>query len=505
MLAFHRLLDQIFKKKISLSVFFRIWLTFVLLIVITCGLVFYYTQQILRPSAKRVVEDSLVDTARLLSVLIAADVAQSNTDPKVFHDNLNAKLTTAFYDHQKPLWYDQKTKSQFHLYITDAQGKVIYDSQQKSVGADFSRWNDVYLTLQHKYGARSTDVNGHSVMYVASPIIYQDKMVGVVSVGKPTQTLIPYLDKSRDELIKIIVSIMGLILLTSVLMAWWLRHSIQIVNRYTQGLASQTPPHFYLGKELNELTASIHTMKDTIENKAYVTEYVHTLTHELKSPITAIKASGELLSDELTAQERHQFSTIIKEQTAKLTHLVDNLLTLAKLEQPTFKLELEPYNVSQMIDACLNQQSANISQLGIQVCFMPQDILLMVDRFWLTQALQNVIDNAIYYGRLYLLIDVWQSDTHTTICIINDSDVLPDFVVQKAFDRYFSNTQHHHTKGTGLGLTLVKQILELHGGTVHFEQLDGKTFANRYPKFGVFDDNFVMVTLTLPSPNIATS
>lgn len=499
MLAFHHWLDRMFQKRWSFSVFLRIWLTFVLLIVLTCSLVFYHTQKTLRPAAKRVVEDSLVDSSRLLSVMIASDLA--NKSPTDFGRALTQKLSHAFANSgQKLLWYDQKTKSQFHLYVTDAKGQVVYDSQNTNVGADFSRWNDVYLTLQGKYGARSTDVDGHSVMYVASPVVYQNKLIGVLSVGKPTNTLTPYLNKSNDELIKIIVSIMVLILGASLLMAWWLRHSIQTVNRYTQGLASQTPPHFYLGKELNELTQSIGAMKDTIENKAYVTEYVHTLTHELKSPITAIKASGELLADELTASERQQFSTIIKEQTNKLTHLVDSLLTLAKIEQPNFKLELTPCQLETLIQNCLDLQHAHLTKLDKTVRVIQESHTLLADRFWLSQAIQNVIDNAIHYGNHYLLIQTKQHDKYLHISIINDSHLLPDYVCQKVFDRYFSLTTHHQTtnKGTGIGLTLVKQILELHGGTASFEQLDGATFANHYPEFAIFDENFVVVTLILP-------
>lgn len=495
MLAFHSFLDHIFKQRISFSIFFRLWLSFALLIIIACGLALYYTQQTLRPSAKRVVEDSLVDTSRLLSALVADELAQRKG---AFRSTLNQRLMHTFSDQNSPLWYDQKTQSQLHVYITDKVGRVIYDSKNTQIGADFSRWNDVYLTLQGKYGARSTDINGSSVMYVASPIVYDGQLLGVLSVGKPTHTLIPYISKSTHELTRIILAIMALALLISVLMAWWLRHSIQSINRYTQGLAQHTPPYFYLGKELNELTSNITAMKDTIENKAYVTEYVHTLTHELKSPLTAIKASGELLADELSAKEREQFSHIIKEQTGKLTHLVDSLLTLAKIEQPDFKLKLEPCSPNELIDSCLNQQSAKLAKTRTDVQFYAQQHELMADKFWLSQALQNVIDNAIHYGEHYLLIDMQADNQTLTINIINDSCPLPDFVSQKVFERYFSLGGDKATKGTGLGLTLVKQIIEQHGGNVSFNQLDGKDFANRYPKFGIFDENFVVVSLSLP-------
>lgn len=466
--TFHTLLDRIFKKRLSFSIFVRIWLTFALITLLSSSLALYYVQKTVRPSAKRVVEDSLVDTSVLLSHIVADDVADLSKDE--LNQSLNAKLSHAFTNPDEPLWYHQKSKSTYHIYITDGTGVVIYDSRGASVGADFSRWNDVYLTLRGKYGARSTDIGGRSVMYVASPIVSDGQIIGVVSVGKPTQTLIPYINKSTDEIIKIILTIMAITLTTATLMAWWLRRSIDSVNRYTKGLARTTPPHFYLGRELNELMASIHAMKDTIENKAYVSEYVHTLTHELKSPLTAIRASSEILTDELSLVEREQFTGIILSQTDKLTALVDKLLTLAKIEQPTFKLTMSDVDLDALIQTCLNQQSATLKQLGKTVQFTKSSIHIRADEFWLTQAVQNVIDNAIYYGKSAIAIYISQTETDTFIHIKNDSDKLEDFIIKQAFERYFSMGNSHRQKSTGLGLTLVKQVIELHGGAVSFGQ-----------------------------------
>ncbi len=412
-----------------------------------------------------------MDTSILLAHIVADDV--STLPNEALDRHLKERLDESFaqnLDH--PAWYHQKSQSTYHLYITDPKGVVIYDSRGVSVGADFSRWNDVYLTLRGKYGARSTDVDGHSIMYVASPIMKDGEMKGVLSVGKPTQTLIPYINRSSDEIIKIILTIMAATLITATLMAWWLRYSIDSVNRYTKGLASSVPPHFYLGRELNELMMSIHTMKEVIENKAYVSEYVHTLTHELKSPLTAIRASSEILSDELSADERRQFTQIILSQTDKMTQLVDKLLTLAKLEQPTFKLKNTDIPLDEMIGRCLNQQSALIKQANKSIHFHESGLIIKGDAFWLGQAMQNVIDNALYYGNHFIDIHTHQSDTQTIITISNDSDKLGDFVTRRAFERYFSMGSSTHQKSTGLGLTLVKQVVELHGGVVSFDQTE---------------------------------
>lgn len=479
---FHDYLDKYLHQRLSLSVFFRIWLAIGFLIVLIGTTSFYALQKTIRPSAKRVVEDTLADTSRLLAQVLADDVADFLQDP-------STPLTINFYKNQPEfVWYDKKTASQFHLYITDWQGVVLYDSWGVSVGEDFSQWNDVYLTLQGKYGARSTQVDGASVMYVASPIIYHHQTIGVVSVGKPTTTLAPYLQASEKELIKILVQSTLFSLIVALFIAMWFRHSIDSINRYTQSLASSKPPHFYLAYELNALTANIKQMKDTIENKAYISEYVHTLTHELKSPLSAIRASGELLADEMTTHDRTFFSGLIVSQSERMATLIDRLLVLAKLEQPNFQLNLQRILPFLMAKDCL-MHHAQAHQKGMIYQVLPEGddqsaFFCQADGFWLGQALQNVIDNAVFYGLSWVVVIA----DGKKLYVVNDSVLVPDYVLERAFERYFSfcpqsttKAQDNH-KGTGLGLPLVRQILHHHHASSHLTQ---QTLAQFYQQLSV--------------------
>lgn len=504
---FHQVLDQIFKKRLSFSVFFRIWFAFGLVIILASSLAIYQLQKTIKPSAQRVVEDTLVDVSRLLAVTLRESVASGT----IYKPEFQQKLANAFHNiptqQHFAIWYDQKKHSQFHVYITDNRGIVIYDSQNKDIGKDFSQWNDVFLTLNGKYGARSSKINPNipdsSVMYVASPIVDNGKIIGVVSVGKPVLTLLPYIHLSRDEIAKTMLYIGLLGLFFTALMAFWLRYSIQTINRYTQNLAKDTPPHFYLAKELNELSSSITQMKHAIENKAYVTEYVHTLTHELKSPLTAIRASGELLGEPLPDNDREQFSQTILQQSDKLQNLIERLLMIAKVEQPSFKLTLKKQNITTLLQDCLTNQQASINQKNLTIISnLTDDILIHIDPFWLQQALQNVIDNAIKFANFYLIIVINQQD-NLNIQIINDSPILPDYVMEKAFERYFSLSLQNtpQSKGTGLGLTLAKQVIERHHGMIDFSQIgidELPKIANNATFVHHNQTNFVKIQICLP-------
>lgn len=534
------------KRLLNLSIFFRIWLA-VALVIIICGvLVFTQLFGYVKPTAQQVIEDTLLDTSQILAASLQVPLQSG----ELFEDNFQQQLDSAFIgtptitkssdniassrsiDSIKEPIHLKKTRSSFRIYVTDSNGKVIYDSlptPSNAEGEDYSRWNDVYLTLRGQYGARSTaDANSKrngSIMYVAQPIKDEGgNLIGVVSVGKPVNSVLPYLDNTRNRMLitALLISIVALIL--AGLVAWWLKQSITLVTQYTSALAEDTKkPYFYLGHELNSLTDTIETMKHRLENREYVTDYVHTLTHELKSPLTAIRASSELLEDDgLDYEDRQMLIQAIGEQSIKMQQLIDRLLLLAKIEQPSFKLNRQLTPLLPLLQSLTKDNAAKLQQQQLspieiyidnkrftETTALSPNILantsVFADQFWLVQVLQNVLDNAIHFADSTVNIHVHNIAQTVTIDIFNDGKLLPDYAVDKAFDRYFSlshQTQKEHTsmssgalkKGTGLGLTLVKQVIEHHGGHVAIRNVN----ANDDRKTVMSSRSGVMVSITLP-------
>ncbi|WP_227430993.1 two-component system sensor histidine kinase CreC [Psychrobacter sp. I-STPA6b] len=535
------------RHSLNLSLFFRIWLAVALIICLSGAVVFIQLFDYVRPVTQQVIEDTLVDTAKLLAV----NLEQPMRSKEIYQADFQARLDKAFQaqadanlkptsstnsidnidaTEQLGKWYQHKTHSHFRVYITDNQGKVIYDSSTQpdnAEGEDYQHWNDVYLTLNGQYGARTTRLNpddsSTSVMYVAQPIKdEQGQTIGVVSVGKPMSTILPYINITRQHMLTtcLIISLLALIL--AGLVAWWLQQSMRLVTRYTQSLAQdEKKPYFYLGRELNELTDTIEEMKHRLENRAYVTDYVHTLTHELKSPITAIRACGELLEDtQLEEDDRLMLSQTISEQSIKLQSLIDRLLLLAKIEQPTFKLNLELLNISALVTQLLTHNESQ--RLNYQVAIILDDqtdtqVMLLADNFWLTQALQNILDNALYFAHSQIIITLQNQANHLTLTVFNNGELIPEYALSKVFERYFSLSHQHisHStsaptgkKGTGLGLTLVKQVIERHGGQIsihnvtHTHLYQNNTDNNPNDKDMTTPHNGVMVVIELPiNPN----
>ncbi|MEC8567630.1 MAG: two-component system sensor histidine kinase CreC, partial [Pseudomonadota bacterium] len=216
-----------------MSIFIRIWFFFSLVVVLSLSFIAYTLTQQVKPNVRQVVEDTLAENANIIAQLIAEDVYQHQVNTPEFDQKIQAALSRQL---DATIWQHKKEEINQQLYITDQHGIVIYDSEGKAVGQDYSQWNDVYLTLRGKYGARSTATNpddrNSSVMHIAAPIIYKQQLLGVVSIGKPNQSVQPYIARAEQQLIYQALWIAALSLLLASIVAYWLKHSIDRVRRY---------------------------------------------------------------------------------------------------------------------------------------------------------------------------------------------------------------------------------------------------------------------------------
>ena len=275
----------------------RLLLGYFLIVAVAGYFVLSIFVQEVKPGVRRATEGTLVDTANLLAQIARLDMQHA--------DVAHGKLAQAFAQlNQRPIGANiagiRKDRSEYHVYLTDQQGKVIFDSSGKALGQDYSRWNDVYLTLLGQYGARSTrsdpqDENS-SVMYVAAPVMDQGKIIGVLSVGKPNSTMAPVIKRSERRILWAGALLLGIALLIGLGFVWWINRSIGRLVHYADGVAKgeSVPLPKMGGHEVTQLAQALDSMRVKLEGKAHIEQYVHTLTHELKSPLAAIRGAAEL-------------------------------------------------------------------------------------------------------------------------------------------------------------------------------------------------------------------
>ncbi len=296
----------------------------------------------------------LVDTANVLAAMAADDLKAGRIADGRFAADL-ARVRER--DPQAMIWRFPKRSIDYRVTVTDARGIVVFDSEGRDVGRDNSRWNDVHRTLRGEYGARSSPESPGSertVMHVAAPVFdpaAPGSLIGVLTVSKPNRTLEPFIEASQRSILRKGAWLIGLSALVGLLMTWWLARRIGRLNRFAQAVASgaPVPPPPYRRDEIGELGRALEDMRRKLEGKAYVEQYVQSLTHEMKSPLAAIRGAAELLQEPLPEAERRRFARHIEDQQQRLTETIDKLLALAEVEQHGWLQRREPVDVAGLL------------------------------------------------------------------------------------------------------------------------------------------------------------
>ncbi|MFA0812299.1 two-component system sensor histidine kinase CreC [Microbulbifer epialgicus] len=434
----------------------------------------------IRPGVRQSTEETLVDTANLLAEILRDDVSSGN----LAQSQLPALLEA--YGRRQPqanIWGLTKSQVNHRIYVTDAKGRVLLDSSGRAVGQDYSRWNDVYLTLRGDYGARSSreDPNNpeSSVMYVAAPILDKEKIIGVVSVAKPNQTLQPYIDRSQKRLTWFAAGLLVLGLLVGALLSWWLSRSLGKLTRYAQAVSAgqrAEAPQLATG-ELGQLASAVEHMRVELEGKDYVERYVHTLTHELKSPLAAIRGAAELLAGEMSKAQRQRFVSNIQREAGRLQQLSERLLHLAQVEQRQGLEEREEVSMFLLLEELLHAQQSRISAADLKVeVVLDRALKLCGERFLLRQALANLLDNALDFTPQGGLIRFTgkRKEARIELCLFNQGQAIPEYALERLTERFYSLPRPSGgRKSTGLGLNFVQEVAGLHGGTLAISNVDG--------------------------------
>lgn len=432
----------------------------------------------LKPAYLQPSEEVMVDTANLLAELAAPLLMARLPD-----DLQNTELANSIDRYQSrqldaQIWAYHKTRSDLIVYITDARGKVLYHTQADQIGADYSQWLDVSLTLKGEYGARTSEAIPGQVAtreaYVAAPIIAGGEIIGVLSVGKPHASLQPLLDVTQRKVVIQGVLLMLAALVMGVLLSWWLTHSIRRLTQYARRVrdGERVEPPKLKEKELSYLADAMAEMRVELRAANYVERYIHSITHEMKSPIAAIRGAAELLSEpQMPVPQREHFVGNINTEIKQLQNLIDKLLDLAKLEKQERLHAPASVNLGGLLQQ-LQYRQAN-SPAGQRCRWqlqIPEDASeVMGDLFLLEIALNNVLDNAVQFCPAQGLIEVklTAGDDAYTIQIANQGEPIPDYAMSRVFDRFYSLPRPGgQRKSTGLGLAIVREIITLHEGTV---------------------------------------
>lgn len=429
----------------------------------------------IKPSVREVTEDVLVDSANLLAEVAAPELAALPAGGTLGHGPLATALRRyAVREVDAPIWGLHKTTLDLRVLLTDAQGRVVFDSGlPAATGQDYSRWRDVARTLRGEYGARTTraaEGDDSAVMHVAAPVRAEGRLVGVLVVAKSMTTIAPFVQRAERKVLGAGVLLLGLSLAIGVAVTLWAVHAVRRLRAYAQQVGSEAegprrppPPPPALGGELGELAQAMDRMRQRLEGRERLEQHVRALTHELKTPLAAIRGAAELLHDELPPADRARFVQQVDAQSRRLQAIVERMLELSKLEARRAPEHPAPVDLHALLREVAQAQGATARLRGADdTAIVPGDAEL------LRLALSNVLANALAQAPAGSPLEVRAErlDGRLAWSLRDHGPGVPDYALPRLGERFFSTGAG---RGSGLGLAIVRQVLWLHGGTLRFE------------------------------------
>ena len=451
-----------------------------ILLIYTAGiaLLLYRVVSDIDPRYRESAEESLVDTANLMASLIEQDLQGNSIDPSRLAPLLR-NLYARQFDAQ--IYGLRKTRVELRVYVTDDQGIVLFDSTGRHQGQDFIEWRDVRYTLDGLYGARtSRDVASDpstSVMYVAAPIWSRERVtIGVVSVGKPVQSFGQFVQDARWRTLWVGIGSALALLVLAIIVSVWLVRPFGLMRDYLAW--TRTQPRLRPGPmarhALALLRAGVHEMRDALTGRNTVADYVQTLTHEIKSPLSAIRGAAELLEDPaMPAADRERFLANITRETQRVQEIVDRMMELTALESRRVLEHAQAVPLVPLLEELAASHQAAAAARGLRIALALQDQpVVWGDPFLLRRAVSNLLANALDFAPAgsAIALRLQAEGRRARITVRDHGPGIPAYAQSQVFQKFYSLARPGSGKrSTGLGLAFVQEIAQQHGGKATLE------------------------------------
>ncbi|WP_249262177.1 two-component system sensor histidine kinase CreC [Leptospira interrogans] len=432
---------------------------------------YYFVDKIeesIRPRYMEAVEESLNDTAHLLASLLEREFSQKNDSLEKISERILSPVmqTTRERDLNSKIFEITKKKVDLQLYVTDERGIVIYDSEKLKKGQDYSKKNDVYLTLQGKYGARSSLLFGSEKgLFVAAPIRKSGKIIGVLTVIKPKKSLIPFIESARKKFwnLSLYVALSIIILFISIL--YFLFSPIRKLSEYISALRFQKRVPFpkISIPEIRGLGEEMDRLFRELAGKEYVENYVQSMTHEIKSPLSSLLASSELIIENPDRLE--SLVSNIQLEGRRIQTILEKLLELSSLENQSQLEKKLNLNLQDVVQETVASSISEAVRKKIRFRELTETVYVEGNFFFLGMALRNLVQNALDFSNpgSEITVRCGKENGFPFLEVEDSGPGIPSYALERIFEKFYSLPRPDTgRKSSGLGLAFVREIAKLH-------------------------------------------
>lgn len=342
-------------------------------------------------------------------------------------------------------------------------GKQIYHGDIENINSDS------YIQAINNYGVYINE----NIYIMVEPLL---NSVGDVNGAALISTSTTTLNKSLSNVYQIIWFSAVMAVIASCIVIYYFSQKIivnplsemsQVARKIAQGDVDKRV-EIHSQDEMEEFADAFNTMADSLQTvEQNRREFISNVSHELRSPMTSIKGFiGGILDDVIPEEKYKYYLKLAYEEIQRLTRLINDLLDLSAVESGTFKLNLEPIDINEVIRISILRNEGRIKDknLNVQVFLEGSDLIVLADDDKITQVVMNLLDNAIKYGDADGEIKISSSTKgkKAYITIYDKGPKIDERDIRHIWDRFYKVDKSRTQKvSTGLGLSIVKKIINL--------------------------------------------
>ena len=269
------------------------------------------------------------------------------------------------------------------------------------------------------------------------------------------------------------------------------------VNRYINQMnrlaAGDFKARIHFGKPIaahpafQEIEKSFNTAAEELEQTEMLrSDFINNFSHEFKTPIVSIAGFAKLLRrGNLTPEQQQEYLAIIEEESLRLAYMATSVLDLTKIENQTILTNVSHFNVSEQVRSAILLLEEKWSRKNLDFNLRIGEFDICANEEQLKHVWINLLDNAIKFSEEYGCIDILVEEKNDKIVVVisNTGKPIPKESMKRIFNKFYQADESHSSQGNGIGLAIVKKVVELHRGEVFVQSNDTlTTFTVELPK-----------------------
>lgn len=219
-----------------------------------------------------------------------------------------------------------------------------------------------------------------------------------------------------------------------------------------------------------QISNSFNKLASELENTEMLRgDFINNFSHEFKTPIVSIAGFAKLLRNgNLTEEQREEYLAIIEEESLRLSYMATNVLNLTKVENQEILTDVTTFNISEQIRSAILLLADKWEKKGLELKVDFGEYMIFANEELLKQVWINLIDNAVKFSAPGGIVEIAikERNDFLTVHLINSGEEIPQESHARIFQKFYQVDSSHAAEGNGIGLAIVKKVVELHGGTV---------------------------------------